>query len=266
MKKLKKTIFTLSFILSIASCGGNIERSTDTSTSVSQPTSTVAQNLAALNQQLIEDSENKSNEISGNLSDYLDELDPGADTRETSPRLKKFLQVSADPDGEIQGDIEIDEQETCDDGGTKTYAGTLAMDAESGAGTLSGTYTVVYNACIEFVILQAGSGSCVVELQIDGTFSHDININFSNVGSESRDVSISGEEYQTSVTVTNASGTQFVVDGGSTQNATFAYDYYLTSITSTDNLDGTITYNTFSYDMDAMRDYVTDNTSTDVCP
>lgn len=262
MKTIITSLFALCSLTLIACDNNRVATSTgDSSVSVSP---SIAQNLGAINKVVIEDSTNKANELGDNLGTYFNELAPTTGT-DTNPSLIKF--ASADPTGDFSGNVEIDDVISCDDGGTKTLAGTLVFSSNSltREGTLTGSYTTVYNGCVELVTLTSSTGNCVVELEIDGTFTNNISIDFSGITDGGRD-NTNSESFSITADSSNTIPMEFAIDGGSTQNASFDFDFFLATFSSTDSLDGIITYNTLSYDMADMRTFVSSNSEGDVCP
>lgn len=152
--------------------------------------------------------------------------------------------------------------ETCDAGGTKTMTGTAVMTVNQDvtAGTLVGSFDVVYDGCLDNALVTYRNGTCLVEPSITGTISTTINIDF-------RYVSFQGllevrDETVTDTTTTSA----FSINVGSTNSSqSYDFNYDVSSITNP-TVTGSFSYNTALYSISDLETFLGNAAESVACP
>lgn len=267
----KNRLFPLVFALvgglfwSQCGSGTSTGSSASGSSSLPDPTATVASQIGSTNQQILEDVVHfERNLASGSDYDFEHVLESlGAPRDPTNPNLVKRVPLEAvdsDSDG-VDATFEYDESENCALGGTKTLVGELTVRLEPGGtqGSLSGDYFVVYDSCVETVHVSTTTEPCDVETQIEGTLSHTVDIDFLDLNDNDLDT----------YTIQNSASVdalEFSINEGVTRTADFDLDVTDSSQFNDPDVSGTVTFDSQNYDVNDMADFIAGSSASSVCP
>lgn len=306
-------LFCLSVIgLQLAACDAAEEQEPGSTAEIS---SSVASNIGPVSQFLTEDSLNIVNEISDNTLVALQSIYTFEDAEDidviafqaqqthfTSGQTNALINVyDTLNDATTQGEFSIEDLaqtltadtapindwpgENCDIsgicsctfGGSRTYTGNLTIDLilNTGTGTISGSYSVIYNNCIEVVTLNTNDGSCNVFVDFSGTVAHDVSIDFSNFVETSNLDNVDFARRTILQNTENRSLLEFSIADSEvgpfteTQNIEFDFRYSFKDTTSSVEPVSDVSVLTFDdveYNMVVVSDFIEDAQSENVCP
>lgn len=261
----KNRVFPLSLalvsVLTWAQCGsGTITGNTPSNNSnLPDPTAAVASQVGSTNQQVVEDVIHfERNLASGSDYDFEHVLeDLGA------PKDNATNFAVDDGNEPIDTTFQYNESENCALGGTKTLVGELRVRLESGSneGSISGTYFIVYDSCVENVHVSTSTEPCDVETQIGGTVTNAINIEFIDINSED----FERDKYITTNSVT-ANALEFSINEGVTRTVDFSFDVLDNSQFTDPDVSGTISFASQNYDVNDMANFIAETAAASVCP
>lgn len=158
----------------------------------------------------------------------------------------------------------------CDLGGSRQIDGVLTLTLSSGGNnSITGDYAVTYDSCIEIVTLSTSDGSCLTQVQIDGTITSSTNLSFTGTPNTTDNFTnyIIDNDLSTEI---NGMGYAVGYYPGGTLGATsfVTYNYNLERDGSFPNesFTGTLSSGDDVYDITDVASFIASAASTAVCP
>lgn len=228
--------------------------------SLTDPDNTVVTNVGPVREIVVTDAFDKSDEIVGNLNDYISEFgqDLGGIGGEA---LRKSFVLE---DQSKTREFDISETITCATSGTKSIVGniTVVLNQVTASGTLSGSWVTQYSNCVDVVLLSSADGNCLAEASIDGEIDATIDMSFTLRTFDASQFN----NYSTDVSLTTSSIPLDVAVGSTASTQNYTFNYVNNSLSEDDELAGTISFQNDLYD---INDIVTAREASDssvVCP
>ena len=254
-------ILVLVAVLICSACDSNEVRDTTPTPGVNTPTSDIVANVGPVNSVILNDQIAFAQSLGSNIVSIVQgNVGQDQDSGTGNYLILYGIDTTFDQDETFTHDI--DETEDCIGGGTKAFVGSLdgTLSSGSSSGSLSGQYSLVYTNCIEEVLLEASDGSCSVEVNITGTFTNTMTLNFFDL--DPFDVN----EYNIDDNIVSAAPIEFVNEGGTTQSVTYSLDLFISTNLENPTLDGTLTYSNQTYEAEAVDDAIGTSVAADICP
>jgi hypothetical protein len=255
MKYFSLYILALLAVFSMAcSQSGTIVNTGDSS--VSDPDNDAAANVGPASQIIAEDILAQLNEIINNVDDEIED-NVGTDTGDGD-----FLVLYEVGDDDTFFEVVVSSSESCTDSGTKTVSGSLdyIIETETSTGTITGSFTTTYSNCSDATLVEASNQNCIATPKIDGSFDTIIDVDFGSFDTfedAGLDVSLNSE-------TTSDGNVDITFDSNETEQS-YDFDYAIRSSTSGNGLTGTIRYDSQTYSITDLADFMESASSSVVC-
>lgn len=254
---LKVLVFLAAF--ACGACDSNEVRDTTPDPGVNTPTSDIVANVGPVNSVILSDQIAFAQSLGSNIVSIVQDNVGQEGDSGTGNFLVRYGTNEIFSDEETFT-YDIDDSEDCIGGGTKAFSGSLDGIVTSGTGSLSGSYSLIYTDCVEEVGLEASDGSCSVSVEINGTFTNTVTLNFFDL--DPYDIN----DYNLDDNIVSAAPVEFVNEEGATQSVTYSFDLFTSTYTENPTLDGTLTYSNQTYEVEAVDDAIGTSNAADICP
>lgn len=262
MIKKPPSFLKILVVLSILACGAcdsNEVRDTTPDPGVNTPTSDIVANVGPVNSVILSDQVAFAQSLGNSIVSIVqDNVGQEGDSGTGNFLIRYGSNDIFNEEETFTHDI--DDSEDCIGGGTKAFSGSLDGTLSSGTGSLSGSYSLIYTNCIEEVLLEASDGSCSISVNINGTFTNTVTLNFFDL--DPYDIN----DYNLDDNIVSAAPIEFVNEAGATQTVTYSFDLFTSTYTENPTLDGTLTYSNQTYEVEAVDDAIGTSLSADICP
>lgn len=160
--------------------------------------------------------------------------------------------------------IDLAESIECDSGGSRDIIGsaTYSVNAARSSGTITGTFTILYDNCEDIALLDVSDISCAVTPAMNGELPVTISSTFAITNSDQSGQSVTDTTSVAADTVVDLSVT---VDNTDSDQA-YHFTYSLSSLSTSDNLNGTVSFDNRLFDIGDIEEFVGSSLSAAVCP
>lgn len=241
-------------------CDSNIEVTTTTDPNLSDPDNDVAVNAGPVANLVTGDVLGKTNGVRDSILDFLDDIS-GDDANSGGTEKLRFRSL-VEPEQPLEGTVDLSEDISCDEGGSKNIIGSadFTLEANGVTGSLVGSFTIQYDNCQDIVLLTASNGTCSVTPTVDGEVANTLDVSFTLT--ENND----NQQVNDNTTVEASQTTALDVAVGSTASEqTYNFSYTLSAASSATNLDGRVTFEGELFDLEDLEDFIAASSTATVC-
>lgn len=271
MKNKRKVIVLLLFLCTffLPACDSNRAGSSITPTpGLSDPSAAVVSNIGAVNNVVLNDHQDFREGLVDNIVEIVEVNIDFSNINVTSQFATQDITFNDLLDNTFTADIPLDELEfennvqVCSGGGSKEFVGTLTLtvDANNSSGILDGDYALLYSACIESVLFVTSDGNCSIDVQIEGAFVNNIDMEFIDIQRATINNVLTAHD------IMSNGGLTFSNDGGSNQSVSYNYSVVSSPQLGNDTFSGSLTFETLDYDVKAIDDFIANSTTGAICP
>ena len=278
----KKLLFAACILVPLTGCGdGARPRETPPAENLSAADAALAVTVGSGNQVVLADSKNFALTMVNNLATVVSIATVSTQTKNDAftslnnafsenPDTTNTFEISDVFDNNLASfDAGIAQ---CTLGGTRQIAGSLTLSlSNGGTNQITGAYSVFYDGCIELVQLITGDGSCLTQVQNDGTITSDTNITF--IGSPTGSDTCADVACVIDNNFTTEIGDLSFIEAyypsgtlGASNFVFYNYDLQRNSSDANTTLSGTFGFGTDTYDINDVSGFIASASSSSVCP